>query len=215
MALAFFGYVLIVNRNTGNMTARQKILKTIYPMLAWTNKLSHKNRDVFGHAPMPAPVSLYSLQVELNDGTSLDMASLKGKKILFVNTASDCGYTAQYEQLQKLYSQYDPAVIVIGFPANDFKEQEKGSDEEIAGFCKKNFGVSFPLAKKSVVVKSPAQHIIFQWLTDASKNGWNQQAPTWNFCKYLVNEEGALVNFFGPGIEPMSEDIIKAAELKK
>ena len=215
LALAFFGYALIVNRNTPDMTARQKILKTVYPLLAWANKLSHKNRDVIAHAPMAAPASLYSLQVELNDGTTLDMASLKGKKILFVNTASDCGYTPQYDQLQKLYSQSAHTMIVVGFPANDFKEQEKGTDEEIAGFCKKNFGVSFPLAKKSIVIKSPGQHVIFQWLTDASKNGWNEQAPTWNFCKYLVNEEGALVDFFGPGIEPMSEDIIKAVELKK
>ena len=210
LALVFVGYVMIVNRNTSNMTGRQKILRAVYPLLAWTNKFSDKNRQTSAHTPVAAPVSLYSLQAILNDGTTLNMASLKGKKILLVNTASDCGYTSQYEQLQKLYSQYGNTLVVIGFPANDFKEQEKGTDEEIASFCKKNYGVSFPLAEKSIVIKKTDQNSVFQWLTDASKNGWNNQAPTWNFCKYLVNEEGMLTNYFGPAVEPTSEEIVKA-----
>jgi len=210
LTLVFIGYVMIVNRNTSNMTGRQKILRAVYPLLAWTNKFSDKNRQISAHQPVAAPVSLYSLQATLNDGTTLNMASLKGKKILLVNTASDCGYTSQYEQLQKLYSQYGNTLVVIGFPANDFKEQEKGTDEEIASFCKKNYGVTFPLAEKSIVIKKTDQNSVFQWLTDASKNGWNNQAPTWNFCKYLVNEEGMLTNYFGPAIEPSSEEIVKA-----
>ena len=210
VVLVFVGYVMIVNRNTSNMTGRQKILRAVYPLLAWTNKFSDKNRQTSAHTPVAAPVSLYSLQATLNDGTTLNMASLKGKKILLVNTASDCGYTSQYEQLQKLYSQYGNTLVVIGFPANDFKEQEKGTDEEIASFCKKNYGVTFPLAEKSIVIKKTDQNSVFQWLTDASKNGWNNQAPTWNFCKYLVNEEGMLTNYFGPAIEPSSEEIVKA-----
>ena len=213
--VAFFGYAMIVNRNTNNMTTRQKLLKTAYPVLAWINKLTHKNKDVLSHSATTPPVSLYSLKAILNDGSTLDMASLKGKKVLLVNTASDCGYTAQYEQLQQLSTKYEGKVVIIGFPANDFKEQEKGTDEEIASFCKKNFGVSFPLAQKSVVVKAGDQNLIFQWLTDAAKNGWNQQAPVWNFCKYLVNEEGALVDYYGPGVEPMSEEIRHALEAKK
>jgi len=210
VVLVFVGYVMIVNRNTSNMTGRQKILRAVYPLLAWTNKFSDKNRQISAHNPVAAPVSLYSLNATLNDGTTLNMASLKGKKILLVNTASDCGYTSQYEQLQKLYSQYGNTLVVIGFPANDFKEQEKGTNEEIASFCKKNYGVSFPLAEKSIVIKKTDQNSIFQWLTDASKNGWNNQAPTWNFCKYLVNEEGMLTNYFGPAVEPTSEEIVNA-----
>ena len=210
LVLVFVGYVMIVNRNTSNMTGRQKILRAVYPLLAWTNKFSDKNRQISAHNPVAAPVSLYTLKATLNDGTTLNMASLKGKKILLVNTASDCGYTSQYEQLQKLYSQYANTLVVIGFPANDFKEQEKGTDEEIASFCKKNYGVSFPLAEKSIVIKKTDQNSVFQWLTDASKNGWNNQAPTWNFCKYLVNEEGMLTNYFGPAVEPTSEEIVKA-----
>ncbi|MEP6724493.1 MAG: hypothetical protein ABJC98_01695, partial [Bacteroidota bacterium] len=125
--IAFYGYVVIVNRNSTNMTGRQKVLKAIYPMFAWINKITNKNMDVLTHAPVVPPVSFFSLKTVSNDGSPLDMESLKGKKILLVNTASACGYTAQYEQLQKLYSEYSSQLVVIGFPANDFKEQEKGS----------------------------------------------------------------------------------------
>ena len=208
--IVFSGYVMIVNRNSVNMTGRQKVLKTIYPMFVWLNKLANKNRDAISHTPVVPPVSFYSLKAVLNDGTVLDMATLKGKKILLVNTASACGYTPQYDQLQKLYSQYSPSLVVIGFPANDFKEQEKGTDEEIASFCKKNFGVSFPLIQKSVVIKTQGQNSVFQWLTDPAKNGWNSQSPTWNFSKYLVNEEGILTNYFGPAVEPTGEEIVNA-----
>ncbi len=214
MAITFWGYIMIVNRNTKDMTGRQKILKTVYPLLAWMNKLTQNNRHAVGHDKTTPPVSLYSLKTILNDGSVLDMASLKGKKILLVNTASDCGYTAQYDQLQQLYSQYACSMVVIGFPANDFREQEKGTDGEIASFCKKNFGVSFPLAQKSVVIKASNQNPIFQWLTDSAKNGWNSQPPSWNFCKYLVNEEGVLVDCYDAGIEPLGAEIKNAIESK-
>jgi glutathione peroxidase len=205
--IVFFGYVMIVNRNSTQMTGKQKILKAIYPMIVWMNKVTNKNRDVVTHAAAIPPVSFYSLKAVLNDGTILDMASLKGKKVLLVNTASECGYTGQYDQLQKLYNQRNNELVIIGFPANDFKEQEKGTNEEIASFCKKNFGVSFPLIQKSVVVKKQDQNNVFQWLTDPAKNGWNSQAPTWNFCKYLVNENGVLIDFFASGIEPTGKEM--------
>jgi len=208
--IAFGGYVMIVNRNAADMTSRQKVLKAVYPILVWMNKITKKNREVISNNKTAPPVSFYSLKTVLNDGTMLDMTSLKGKKILLVNTASECGYTGQYEQLQKLYSQYNSQLVVIGFPANDFKEQEKGTNEEIASFCKKNYGVTFPLAEKSVVIKTADQNNIFQWLTDPAKNGWNSQAPTWNFCKYLVNENGTLIDFFASGVEPTGEEITNA-----
>ena len=135
---------------------------------------------------------------------------LKGKKVMLVNTASDCGYTDQYDDLQKLYEEYKDKLVVIGFPANDFKEQEKGTDEEIAQFCKLNFGVTFPLMKKSSVIKGPQQNEVFKWLTDSAKNGWNNKPPSWNFSKYIVNEEGVLTNYFGSSISPMSKDVLKA-----
>ena len=99
-------------------------------------------------------------------------------------------------------------MVVIGFPANDFKEQEKGTDAAIAEFCKKNYGITFPLAQKSVVIKSAEQNPVFQWLTDSTKNGWNSKPPGWNFSKYLVNEKGVLTNYFGSSVSPLGNDVI-------
>jgi glutathione peroxidase len=211
LILAFIGYVLIVNRNTTGMTGRQKILKAVYPVLMAATKLFGKKSKVINNEKLIAPPqSLYDLAVTLNNGDSLSLASFRGKKILLVNTASDCGYTNQYGDLQNLYQQYKDRLVVIGFPANDFKEQEKGNDTEIAAFCKVNYGVTFPLAKKSVVIDAADQNTIFQWLTHKAKNGWNEQAPSWNFSKYLVNEEGVLTDYFDPSVSPLSAAITTA-----
>ena len=209
LIITFLGYVEIVNLNSKHMTGRQKLLKAIYPAWMWWAKLKGKNTTELSNRKEPT-VSFYSLKGTLNNNTEFDFASLKGKKVLLVNTASDCGYTNQYDDLQKLYEEYKGNLMIIGFPANDFKEQEKGSDEEIAQYCKLNFGVTFPLMKKTTVIKSPQQNNIFQWLTDSTKNGWNNKPPIWNFTKYLVNEEGVLINYFGSSISPMSKDVIDA-----
>lgn len=206
---AFAIYVEIVNRNSKNMTYRQKILKAVYPAFMWYTKLTGRNNKALSGDQQP-PVSFYSLKTTLNNGDTLDFAGLKGKKVLLVNTASDCGYTNQYSDLQKLADEQKDKLLVIGFPANDFKEQEKGSDEEIAQFCKMNFGVSFPLAKKSVVIRSALQNPVYQWLTDSSRNGWNRKQPSWNFTKYLVNEEGRLTHYFGPSVSPLSREVLDA-----
>lgn len=207
--IAFAVYVEIANRNSKNMTYRQKVLKAVYPMWMWFTKLAGKNRKELSGSKQPQ-VSFYSLKGVLNNGDTLDFNSLKGKKVLLVNTASDCGYTNQYKDLQQLSEENTDKLVVIGFPANDFKEQEKGSDAEIAAFCKANFGVSFPLMQKSSVIKSSAQHPVFQWLTDATKNGWNNKVPSWNFSKYLVDEEGVLINYFDPSISPVSKEVVSA-----
>jgi glutathione peroxidase len=151
--------------------------------------------------------SLYDLSFTMNNGETIPLSTYKGKKILLVNTASDCGYTDQYEDLQKLYEENKDSLVIIGFPANNFKEQEKGTDEEIAEFCKLNYGVTFPLAKKSSVAPGPDQHPVFQWLTDKNKNGWTSKKPSWNFSKYLVNENGILVNYFDPSISPTGSEV--------
>ena len=193
------------------MTLRQTILKTIYPLWMFFNKLSGKRSKLLKNERNIQPSrSFYDLSVSLNNGTELKFNSLKGKKVLLVNTASDCGYTDQYEELQQLFQTYKDKLVVIGFPANDFKEQEKGNDQEIAEFCKINFNISFPLAKKSTVIKNDQQNAIFKWLSDKTKNGWNNKQPSWNFSKYLVNENGMLVNYFDPAISPLSKEIIKA-----
>jgi glutathione peroxidase len=195
------------------MTGRQRILKAVYPLWIAITKLMGKNTKVLANAKHVQPgESIYDLSVPLNNGSTLPLQQLKGKKLLLVNTASNCGYTNQYEDLQQLYQKFNNQLEIIAFPANDFKEQEKGSDNDIAQFCKINFGVTFPLAKKSVVVKSADQNNIFKWLTDKTKNGWNEQPPSWNFSKYLVDEEGKLTNYFDPSVSPLSEEIIKAVK---
>ncbi len=208
----FAVYVEIVNRNSKSMTYRQKVLKAVYPAFMWFTKLTGKNSKKFSNAGTPPPVSFYSLTAVANNGDTVSFDSFKGKKVLLVNTASNCGYTSQYNDLQKLSEQFKDKLVVLGFPANDFKEQEKGTDAEIAEFCRKNFGVSFPLMQKSVVIKSAEQNPVFQWLTDSSKNGWNNKMPSWNFSKYLVNEKGELTHYFDPLVSPLSDDVIKAIE---
>jgi glutathione peroxidase len=209
--MAFIGYVEIVNLNSHNMTYRQKVLKAVYPAFMWWNKLAAKKTKTIDNKQFVTPQqSLYELSVKLDSGDVLRLASLKGKKILLVNTASDCGYTDQYDELQKLYDENNDKITIIAFPANDFKEQEKGSDEEIAAFCKKNYGISFPLASKSSVIKGEHQNEIFKWLSNKNLNGWNDRQPTWNFSKYLVNENGMLTNYFDPAVSPTSDEIKNA-----
>lgn len=205
-------YVEIANRNTKQMTYRQKLLKTFYPALMWITKITGSKVDKAENTKATPTVPFYSLSGTRNDGKPLDFTQLKGKKVLLVNTASDCGYTNQYADLQALYEQYKGKLEIIGFPANDFKEQEKGSDEDIAQFCKVNFGVSFPLMKKSVVIKSSDQNPVFKWLSDSAQNGWNQKEPSWNFSKYLVNEQGVLTHYFDPSVSPLSEEVKKSIE---
>jgi glutathione peroxidase len=212
LVITFSGYVAIVTRNTKNMTIRQRVLKAIYPAWMWYAKLRGKNIAQLSNEQKQPPVSFYSLKDTLNNGAIIDFVSLKGKKVLLVNTASDCGYTDQYNDLQKLYEENKDKLIVLGFPANDFKEQEKGSDEEIAQFCKLNYGVTFPLMKKSSVIKGAEQNEIFKWLTDSTRNGWNNKAPSWNFAKYIVNGEGILTNYFGSSVSPASDGVINAVK---
>ena len=136
------------------------------------------------------------------------MSSLKGKKVLLVNTASKCGFTPQFEQLQELYEKYkESGFTIIGFPANNFKNQEPGSRSEIQAFCTENYGVTFPMMDK-VSTKGDDQSPIYQWLTEKSKNGVLDSEVSWNFQKYLIDEDGKLVGFAAPKDSPMSDKII-------
>jgi len=207
---AGFLYVLYINKDSEmNMTPKQKMIKAAYPLISFFNKFNKDKLIAKNTKNMQPPVSFYDLSVQLNDGTELPFSTLKGKKILLVNTASNCGYTGQYEGLQKLYEENKEKLVVIGFPANDFKEQEKGTDDEIASFCKINYGVTFPLAKKAHVIGESRQPV-YNWLTDASQSGWNEQVPGWNFSKYLVDEEGRLTHFFETSVEPTSKEVADA-----
>lgn len=152
--------------------------------------------------------SLYDFKITDIDGKEFDMSSLEGKKVLIVNVASRCGLTPQYEQLQELYTKYkDRNFIILGFPSNDFKGQEPGSNEEIKEFCSLNYGVTFPMMSKVTVIgdnKSP----IYKWLTEKSENGILDAEIQWNFQKFMIDENGHIVDFVPPKDSPMSEKII-------
>lgn len=196
------------------MTVRQKIMKLIYPLLIKIGKRMGFKSTTMANYNAAKPIhSIYDLSVVLNSGKEIKLESYKGKKLLIVNTASNCGYTPQYEALQSLYEQFNNELEIIGFPANDFKEQEPGSDEDIAEFCKVNYGVSFPLVKKSQVVPGEAQHPVFAWLSSPDENGWCRQVPEWNFSKYLLNERGELTHYFAPGISPLDKSVVDAIRL--
>jgi len=194
------------------MTTRQQILKWIYPLLIGYKKARGQDKIRQADPTRVPSVPFHQLSVTLNNGSELSFESLRNKKVLLVNTASNCGFTNQYSDLQKLYEAHKQDLVIIGFPANDFKEQEKGSDQEIAQFCQLNFGVSFPLAKKSTVVKGPEQNKVFQWLTCKNLNGWNDKQPGWNFSKYLVDEVGTLTHYFEPAVSPLDPGLLKAIE---
>lgn len=195
------------------MTQRQLFLKLAYPLLMLRSRFFPHEKSVqlnTGHAS--APVPFHTLTATANNGDTIDFTALKGKKVLLVNTASGCGYTAQFAELEKLYTQFAGSLVVIGFPANDFKEQEQLDDEGIAAFCKINFGVTFPLAQKSQVINGAGQNPVFTWLTHTDQNGWCSQQPLWNFCKYLVDEEGNLMGFFAHTISPLDTKLVRLVQ---
>lgn len=155
------------------------------------------------------PTSVYEFKVPGLDGKTIDLASFKGKKILIVNTASKCGFTPQYADLEKLYTQYQSKLVIIGFPANDFGQQEPGTSQEITEFCTKNYGVTFPMAEKSDVVGDNISPL-FKYLTDeAHKLGVADPVVKWNFTKFLVDENGKLIAVFPSKVKPTDDQITK------
>jgi glutathione peroxidase len=154
------------------------------------------------------PATIYTFKVPSIDGETIDFSKFKGKKILIVNTASKCGYTPQYADLEKLYKAYKNKLVVIGFPANNFGGQEPGSNAEINEFCQKNYGVSFTMAEKVNVVGDDI-HPLFKWLTTKSENGVMDAKIKWNFTKFLIDENGKLIGVYPSNVNPMSEEITK------
>lgn len=165
---------------------------------------------LFGPKALDAQTkTIYDFKVTALDGGTIDLSKYKGKKILIVNTASKCGYTPQYEGLQKLYEKYKDQLVIIGFPANNFLFQEPGNNETIQSFCQKNYGVTFPMAAK-ISVKGRDMHPVYVWLTQKKYNGFSDNSVKWNFQKYLIDENGKLIEVFAPGVEPMSAEITGA-----
>lgn len=152
--------------------------------------------------------SLYDIKMKAIDGNEINFSKYKGKKLLIVNTASECGYTPQFTELQHLHETKGDKITVLGFPANNFGGQEPGANMEIGAFCQKNYGVTFQLFEKTDVIGKD-QNPVYQWLTHKEQNGWNDEQPKWNFCKYLVNEKGELMHFYTSAVSPMSDEILK------
>lgn len=152
--------------------------------------------------------SIYDIKINSLSGESIDLSKFKGKKILFVNTASECGFTGQYDGLQKLHETYKDQLVVIGLPCNQFGGQEPGNAEQIQSFCKANYGVEFLMTEK-IDVKGEKQHELYKWLTKKEINGNKSSVVKWNFQKYLVDEDGRLIDFFYSMTKPLSSKITK------
>lgn len=151
--------------------------------------------------------SVYDFKVDALEGGKLDLSQYKGKKILIVNTASKCGLTPQYKDLETLYKQYNDKLVVIGFPANNFMKQEPGTNEEIKEFCQKNYGVSFPMAAK-ISVKGKDIHPLYKYLVDEAEKKGIKDPIKWNFTKFLIDEKGQLITVFSSKTNPMSEEVL-------
>ena len=187
------------------------MLKILLISLAFISCAAKTNNSMNNEVPIPSTLatakSIYEFKVEALDGSIIDFATFKGKKILIVNTASECGFTKQYEGLEELYKKYQDKLVIVGFPANNFGGQEPGSNAEIKEFCKKNYGVSFPMAAK-ISVKGDDIAPIYKWLCSKSENGAMDAKISWNFNKFLLDEKGSILTKFNSNIDPMSEELI-------
>ena len=163
--------------------------------------------SVNASSKLPSKKSFYDIGLNDINGNPIDLKSFEGKKIMLVNVASRCGYTSQYSDLQSLYFTQSDKIEIIGIPCNDFGRQEPGTPEEIKNFCSTNYGVTFTIAEKSKIKSSPTSEI-YEWLSSPELNGWNSTLPSWNFCKYIIDEKGNLIKFFKSGVNPTSSDIL-------
>jgi glutathione peroxidase len=162
----------------------------------------------------PPPASFFDLNATDINGKPYPFADLKGHRVMIVNTASECGYTPQYKQLEELYRMYkDQGLVILGFPSNDFGAQEPGDEKAIAHFCEFNYGVTFPLMSK-VHTKGAEQHPVYQWLTKGAKNGKFDSEVKWNFQKYLVNADGTLQTVLPSAADPLGDPVLNWLEGK-
>jgi len=184
------------------------MIKTIAIAAALLSCAAHADNTTLtnNNNPVVTATSIYDFKVPALDGSTIDFSAYKGKKILIVNTASKCGFTYQYEGLEKLYETYKDKLVIIGFPANNFGGQEPGTDVEIKEFCKLNYSVSFPMAAK-ISVKGDDTAPIYKWLCHKTENGVLDADIKWNFGKFLLDENGKLMAYFPSKVEPMSEEI--------
>ena len=172
-----------------------------------TNSSKKEGASTSGSATSQDKSSIYQFKVESLEGGEINFSQFKGKKILVVNTASKCGYTPQYKELEALYNQYQDKLVIVGFPANNFGAQEQGTNSEIKEFCQKNYGVTFPMAAK-ISVKGDDMAPLYKWLTSKSENGVLDAEIKWNFNKFILDENGKLLAKFDSKVTPMSPEIL-------
>lgn len=188
-------------------------LKTILIMITSLITAIFADKSEIANRPdevIVAKQSLYDFKVKSLVGDKVvDLSQYKGKKVVILNVASKCGYTKQYADWEKFNKENGDKVVILGFPSNDFGGQEPGTSEEIATFCSATYGVTFPMFEKAVV-KGDNKSPLYKWLSSKDLNGWNDKEPTWNFCKYVVNENGELTNFFASKILPTDPEFLKA-----
>ena len=180
-------------------TLATTIITGVLSMAFSKNMVKPKNNVV-------APDSFYDLNITDINGESIHLSKFKGKKVMIVNVASRCGYTSQYRGLQELYKNHQEELEIIAIPCNDFGSQESGSNSDIKNFCESRFGVSFTMGSKQNIKSSPISPI-YKWLSDPKHNGWNSSLPSWNFCKYIINEEGQLTHFLRSSFRPNGKDM--------
>ncbi|HVZ95668.1 MAG TPA: glutathione peroxidase [Chitinophagaceae bacterium] len=184
------------------MSVLGKLGAFTYPLRIKLSRLTGIGIDITSNKMKERPpVSFYTLHATTNTGREISFDQFKNKKVLLVNVASQCGYTPQYAELERLHRE-NKDIVILGFPANNFGSQEPGNDKEIAQFCQVNYGVTFQLFKKADVTGKDKQPV-YQWLTEPDKNGWNSEEPQWNFYKYLVDENGTLMNVFSSSVSPL------------
>ena len=197
----------------GFIKKRKKIIMFTFASTVITGVFSMAfSKNVIEHeGVVSGSKSFYDLSINDINGEEIKLEKFKGKKVMIVNVASRCGYTSQYKDLQSLYEKNKDKLEIIAVPCNDYGSQESGSNSDIKNFCETNYGVSFTMGSKQKIKSSPTSDL-YRWLSDPKQNGWNSSLPSWNFCKYVINEEGQLTHFLRSGVSPtgkeMSEIII-------
>ncbi len=193
------------------MLAPLPLRKLFYAVIMLKSKILPLKTDHLTNTKKTLPAaSFYDLQAIDEAGNAIPFSKFKGKKVIIVNTASTCGYAPQFFELEIMKNQFKNNVVVIGFPSNDFK-QERAENVSITQFCLNNYGVTFPLMQKGNVAKKNQQQV-YQWLSNAANNGWCNHAPTWNFCKYVIDEKGILAHYFSQYVSPINDEFIAAVK---
>ena len=186
-------------KNIIMFTFASTVITGVFSMAFSKNVIEHK--EVINGSK-----SFYDLSINDINGEEINLERFKGKKVMIVNVASRCGYTSQYKDLQSLYERNRDKLEIIAVPCNDYGSQESGSNSEIKLFCETNYGVTFTMGSKQKIKSSPISDL-YRWLSDPKQNGWNSSLPSWNFCKYVINEDGQLTHFLRSGVSPTSREM--------